>query len=480
MENSKHSDGYIVRDPGLQRNILAVLITGGIMASVDSTIVILAFPDMVKSLGSNFASMIWVILSYMLVVALLTTQLGRLGDIYGRGKMFNLGFLGFTIGSALCGAAPDVIFLIASRVVQGVGGALMQANTGAIIADTFPPEKRGRVYGLNGIGWSTGSVLGIILGGVITTFLGWRYIFYINLPIGAIALYLGYRYLKDETHARTSIDWRGMIALGAILLLFSYGAMDTVISGITSFNVGLMVLALLLIPVFILIEKRVKFPTIDIAEFRNRYLASSMFSNFFFSLGFLAVSFMVIMYLQGVRGLSPLNASLLLVPSYVILAISAPQMGKLGDRIGHSIVATAGLLVMVLGVAVYATIGAATPLYFIIIGSMITGVGASMYFPSNNTAIMNNVRQEFRGSASGLMRTIGNVGAMCSFVVALAIASNSIPREEAFQIFLGTSNLSGDISTVFVTGLHAALITSAVMLFIAAVLSHARGKERAL
>jgi Arabinose efflux permease len=162
--------------------------------------------------------------NYLLVIAVFTTQLGRLGDIYGRSRFYNLGFAIFTIGSILCGASPNAISLVAFRGVQGLGAAMMQANSGAIIADIFPPNQRGKAYGYTSIGWNAGATLGIVLGGFITTFLGWRYIFYINVPIGIVAIILGLRYIKDLERRNTKLDIIGMLSLLASLSLISYGA----------------------------------------------------------------------------------------------------------------------------------------------------------------------------------------------------------------------------------------------------------------
>src|SRR5271157_2459826 len=205
-----------------QKIIISVLMLGTLMGSLDSTIVILAFPTISDSLHASFIATLWVILIYLLVVAVCTTQLGQIGDIYGRSRMFNAGFGIFTVGSLFCGLSPAIDWLIASRVIQGVGGALMQANSGAIIADTFPPNTRGTAFGYISLGWTSGAMLGIVLGGVITTFVGWEYIFFINVPIGIAATALGYLYVRDSIRIPARLDIAGMILLGTGLTLLSY------------------------------------------------------------------------------------------------------------------------------------------------------------------------------------------------------------------------------------------------------------------
>lgn len=153
-----------------QKIIISILMLGTLMGSIDSTIVILAFPTISDSLHADFIATLWVILIYLLVVAICTTQLGRIGDLYGRSRMFNAGFGIFTMGSLFCGLSPGISWLIFSRGIQAIGGALMQANSGAIVADTFPPNARGTAFGYISLGWTSGAVLGIVLGGVITTY----------------------------------------------------------------------------------------------------------------------------------------------------------------------------------------------------------------------------------------------------------------------------------------------------------------------
>ena len=171
--------------------ILLVLVLGTLMAAVDGTIVLLALPQIAQDLHADLFTAIWVLLAYLLVTAILTTQTGRIGDIYGRAKIFNLGFVIFTVASALCGLSNSIYLLIAFRLIQGVGGAMMTANSGAIVADHFPPNMMGRAYGYTSLGWNIGALLGIVLGGTLTTVVGWPYSVSSNVHIGGVATILG-------------------------------------------------------------------------------------------------------------------------------------------------------------------------------------------------------------------------------------------------------------------------------------------------
>ncbi|EQB67781.1 MAG: self-defense gene tcr3 related protein, partial [Thermoplasmatales archaeon A-plasma] len=211
--------------------------------------------------------------------------------------------------------------------------------------------------------------------------------------------------------------------------------------------------------------------------FRIRILTFSIMASFFQSLGFLAVVFIIIMYLQGIRGLSPFYSSLLLLPGYVVGSIMGPEFGKLTDRIGSRIPATSGLAMMGISVLVYSTLTATSSLYIVLVASFLTGLGSSMFFPANNSAVMANSPKELYGLSSGFLRTMANIGMLGSFVVAISIASISVPRYVAFQVFAGLGKLLGNVSTAFMGGIHAALYVSLGILTVAAIFSLVRGKE---
>jgi|ECHnycMinimDraft_1075156.scaffolds.fasta_scaffold00973_4 EmrB/QacA subfamily drug resistance transporter len=457
--------------------VLLVVLLGTLMSAVDTTIVILALPTIVQSLKSNLFTIIWVILLYILVVAVMTTQLGRLGDSFGRSRIYNLGFLVFTIGSAMCGAAPTDIFLIVSRGLQAVGASMMQANGGAIIADNYPPNSRGRAYGYTSIGWNVGAIVGIVLGGIITTFVGWRFIFYINVPIGVAAILLGLRVLQDKERVSRKVDLGGVILLGLSLAMISYGASDIAGEGLTSLNVALTAVGVALLAPFVIVERKVANPTIDFKAFRNRVLASSLMASFLQSMGYLATAFILILYLQGVRGLSPFSASLLLVPGYVLASLTAPWTGRLSDKIGSRIPATSGILLMIVAALIYSKLSVDTPYSLVILATVIGGVGSSLFYPANNSAVMANAARGYYGGVSGVLRTLSNMGTLLSYVITLTVASLAIPRYVAFQVFLGTSSLVGGLTTKFLAGIHVAFIVSIGILAVGAILSAIRGRE---
>ena len=461
------------------RNIaITIVLLGVMMTGIDTSAVVLGLPVMVQDLHSDIISMIWVIMAYILVITILGTQVGRLGDMFGRVKLYNLGFAIFTFGSVLCGLSASGPQLIAFRVVQGIGGALISSNSGAIIADTFPPRERGRAYGITGAGYSMGAIIGILIGGAFVTFLNWRYIFFINIPIGIVATAVGFAMLVERSpRTRARLDVVGMVILGVSLFFLLYGMTGITGSGLApEYDLELAV-GLALLPVFVAFERRYSSPLLDLSLLKQRVLTASILAAFLQSLASFAVLFLLIMYLQGPRDMSPWNAALLLIPGYILGGAVAPFSGRLSDRLGARVVASAGLAMQICGFLVYSTLGLTTPTLVVVVGAILNGAGNASFFPANNSAIMASAPARAYGVVSGLLRTFSNIGMACSFAVALLIASLSIPRQVAFEIFLGVGKIQGQLASAFVDGMHFALAGSISVLLVALVLSILRGKE---
>jgi EmrB/QacA subfamily drug resistance transporter len=454
---------------------LAVVMTGVLITAVDTTIVVLALPEIERGLHVALSSVIWVIIGYLLVVTLLASQVGRLGDMYGRVKMYETGFVVFIVGSALCALSWNEPSIIAFRILQGIGGALVTANSGAVIADLFPPEKRGRAYGFNGIGYSLGAVLGIVLGGVIVTFISWRWIFWINVPIGIVAVLLALRVLHDSgTREKRKIDIAGMVTAGLGLFGILWAVTNLATSSLDTTLILFLVGGVVLLVVFVLIERVQSDPMVRLSLFRVPTMTPSLLASMCQGLANYAVLFLVLMYLQGPRGLSPLDASLLLVPGYLVGGAIGPFSGRMADKIGPVLPATFGLATQIIGLALYAQLGMTTGLWLVVVASVVNGIGSSSFFPANNSAVMKAAPRNVFGIASGMLRTFQNTGMVFSFSMAILIASRTIPRQVAFAIFVGTAKLHGAIASVFVSGLHSAFYASMIFLIIAAALSATR------
>jgi EmrB/QacA subfamily drug resistance transporter len=463
----------VAASPGLG---LAVVMVGVLITAVDATIVVLALPEIERGLHVAISSLIWVIIGYLLVITLLATQVGRLGDMFGRVRMYEAGFIVFAAGSALCALAWDEASLIGFRVLQGIGGALMTANSGAVIADLFPPERRGKAYGYNAVGWSVGAVLGIVVGGVMVTYVDWRWIFWINVPIGAFGVTLAFRVLKDTgARVRRHLDIAGMGTLGLGLFGILWAVTRLATSPFDAETAGFLLGGAAFVGAFAAIEHKRAEPMLDLSLLAVPTVSPTLLASFFQGLANYATLFLVIMYLQGPRGMSPLDASLLLVPGYVVGSAAGPAAGRMADRLGPVVPATAGLGLQVVALVVYAHLSTGTGLWVVVVASVLNGLGASGFFPSNTAALMRAVRPQTFGIASGMLRTFANIGMVFSFSMAVLVASRSISRRLAFAIFVGTARLHGQLARAFTTGLHAAFYASVAVMLVAAGFSATRG-----
>ncbi len=316
--------------------VLSVTTIGALMAAIDSTIVILGLPDMMVSLHSDLVSMIWVIMAYILVSTIFLLTFGRVADLFGRVRMYNLGFVIFTLGSALCGFSANATQLILFRLVQGSGAAMLVVNSTALITEVFPPNQRGKALGINGVTWAAGGILGPVLGGLILTAGSWRWIFFINVPIGIVGALWGYIALKEiSTRGKgEKFDPLGAITfsvgLTAVLLALTLGIQF----GWTSAPVlGLFALCLIMLALFFMLERRIAHPILDLSLFDNRVYTFSVLAAMMQALALFAVNFLIIFYLQGVRGYDPLKAALLLIPLPIVSSVMTPLSGVIADRI---------------------------------------------------------------------------------------------------------------------------------------------------
>jgi EmrB/QacA subfamily drug resistance transporter len=456
---------------------MAVIMSGVLMTAVDTTIVVLALPEIQHGLHVALSAVVWVIISFLLVITLLSTQVGRLGDMFGRVRMYETGFAVFVLGSLACALAWNEASIIGFRLLQGIGGAFVMANSGAVIADLYPRELRGRAYGFTSVGWTIGAVIGVVLGGLIVTYVSWRWIFWINVPVGVAALAVATRVLHDRAErTRRRLDLPGMICLGLGLFGILWAMTRLANTAWDATVAGYLIGGLVLIGAFGIIERRQPEPMLPLSIFRIPTMTASLLASLFQGLASFAVLFLLIMYLQGPRGLSPIHASLLLVPGYVLGACVGPYAGRLADQRGPVLPATLGLAIQVISLAIYAQLTTATSLWVVVVASIVNGVGASFFFPANSSAIMKAAPPEAYGIASGMLRTFGNVGMVFSFAVAILIASRSISRGLAFAIFVGSTSLHGALAIAFTSGLHAAFYASMGFMVLAAVLSALRNR----
>jgi len=462
----------------------SVTSVGSLMSAVDSTIVLLALVPIAEELRSDYVTMVWVVVAYILANTALVLSLGRLADLYGRKRMYNLGFVVFIIGSALCGLATSGLTLVGFRALQGVGAALLAANSFAILSEAFPRNERGRAFGATSIVWGSGTILGIILGGLIITYTSWRLIFLINLPIGAFGTIWAYRTLK-ETRANagtTYIDLPATASFTIGLLALVFGITWGIIY---SWNDPVTVLSLASSPVilafFVYWEvRRSKDPVIDFSMLQNRVFSLSLATAMLQSVALFSVNFLLIFYLEGIAGLPILTASYLIIPMAVTSSLIGPFAGRLSDRIGARIIASLGLMIQVAVLLMLRALTATTTLGQVAIIEAAYGVGSGLFWPANTSAIMASSPPDRYGVSSGIMNTFRNTGMVMSFALALTAVTGVIPTATVYELFIGTfsGTLAPNYASGYLSGQSYAFGISAILLIASTLFSLVRGKER--
>ncbi|MHB8869694.1 MAG: DHA2 family efflux MFS transporter permease subunit, partial [Thermoleophilia bacterium] len=322
---------------------------GLFMVVVDMSILNIALPQIAGSLHAGMGSIQWTLIAYTLLMTTLVPLFGRVSDVLGRKRLFILGMAIFTLGSLFAALSPSIHWLIAARLVQAAGGALISTNVLAIIADTFPEGKRGVAMGVQAILVSGGAAIGPTLGGFLVTRFGWEAVFYVNLPVGLIATVLAIKILPPlRSHrVREPLDWLGagllMTGLASVLLAITQGASW----GWTSNAVlGLIVLGLAALSVFVWWEARVRYPLVDLTLFRIRAFSAGQLAGLFGTMAFASMMFLLPFYWQGLRGLSAQEAGIMMLPLPVVLMVVAPISGRLSDGHGARAIASSGLLVV--------------------------------------------------------------------------------------------------------------------------------------
>ncbi|MGH2497802.1 MAG: MFS transporter [Ktedonobacteraceae bacterium] len=469
-----------MKKPAYKWIALSVTTVGSFMAALDSTIVILALPNMLQDLHSDLVRMTWIILGYLIVSTVLQLSFGRMADMFGRVRMYNLGFVVFTLGSVLCGFSPTDSFLIGARIIQGVGGAMLAANSMAIITEVFPPEQRGQAMGINAVTWGLGSVLGPVLGGVILSFASWRWIFLINLPVGIIATLAAFLLLHDiapNPHGeRFDIMGAVLFCIGLVTLLL--GIMGSIGAGWLSESVLIyLAIALVSFIVFALWERRAPYPMLDLRLFSSRRYSFSVLAATFQSLALFAVNFLIVFYLQGVLGDSPLTAAFFILPLPIFTSIIGPLGGRWADRDRRkgTTPATVGLILQVAALVVLAFLTPSTPYLWLAVALSLMGLGGAFFWSPNTSTTMGAAPRNRLGVASATLNTLRNFGMVCSFAVALSVAAASMPPRLVNAVFLGTvSHLAPVYASALTTGMSHAFIASAAICVVAIVFSVVR------
>ena len=449
------------------------------MSQLDGNIVLIALPTITRSLNASAFEALWVLMGYILMTAVLLLAFGRLADMYGKVRLYNLGFAVFTVGSGLCSLSINGGMLVFFRLVQGVGAALIWANNAAILTDAFPPNERGRAIGVNLVAGISGSVIGLILGGILTVALGWQSIFWINLPIGAFATFWAYKKLRElGTVRHERIDLPGNILFAGGLTSFLVGLTLGALSGYTLVDVAMMGAGLLMIGGFAYVELHSRTPLMDLTLFKIRAFTAGILSNFLASIARSGVSLVLTIFFQGALLYDAFRAGVALIPFAVAFVSLGPLSGYLSDKYGPRGFTTAGLSISTVGLVGLSFIPANVSYSVLALYMVLVGAGGGMFVAPNMSSIMSSAPVTRRGVASGMSATLVTTGALLSLSISFAVLATSIPLDVLQAVFAGIPVPSGAPSVdLFIGPMHTIFLIMAVMSLIAIVPSALRGQQ---
>jgi EmrB/QacA subfamily drug resistance transporter len=451
------------------------------MATIDASIVNISLPVLAHHFGQPLGGAIeWVVIAYLVVVAALLLTAGRLSDVFGKRTLWAAGLAFFTATSALCGAAPSLGFLVASRALQGVGAAAVMAVSPAMLVGAFPPAQRGRALGLNALVVGIGISLGPTLGGVIAQELGWRLIFYVNVPLGVVGVIASTLFLpRDRLAGARRIDVTGAallaVGLGGLTATLSFGS-DV---GWTSpMQIGGDVITALAFIAFVRHVATVPEAIVDRRLFANRTFSVASVSLLLSFIATSGVPVLLPFYLLHVRGWSTARAGVLLTPLPLTVALTSPLSGALADRVGTRSLSAAGMFIASVGLALLTWIDDRTSVSRLVLILAIVGAGQAIFRPPNNSALMGSVGRDQQGAAAGVLataRVVGqSVGVAGTGALFASFAGSEVTRALKHAAFSPMARSTDS----FLRGMHGAFAGCTVVAILAAAASLVRKPAR--
>ncbi len=408
--------------------VMAAVATGIFLATIDGSIVNIALPTLQTDLQATFSTVQWVVLGYLLTIAVLLLSIGRWADMVGKKRIYTAGYLVFMAGSLACGLSTTIGILISARVFQSIGGAMMMALGTAIITENFPPEERGKALGISGLMVSLGIIAGPILGGVILGALSWHWIFFVNLPIGIIGTLLVMKYVPNIVpRIKQEFDFLGAGLLLISLTCFLLGLTIGEVRGFGDILVlGMLAGFILFLILFIITESRVKQPMIDLDLFRNGLFSVNLITGFITFIGTAGTILLMPFYLENVRGYPPQTIGFMLAVVPATVGIIAPISGMLSDKVGTRPLTVIGLAMMVIGFLSVSTLKVDTTIGGYILRFIPMGFGIGFFQSPNNNAIMSSAPRNRLGVASGLQALTRTLGQTTGIAILGAIWSGLI------------------------------------------------------
>ncbi|MEX1030138.1 MAG: MDR family MFS transporter [Paenibacillaceae bacterium] len=390
------------------------LLLGMFVAALDQTIVATAMPTVVKELG-GFELFVWVFSAYMIASVVATPIFGKLSDIYGRKRFFLLGLAVFLIGSILCGISTSMAQLIIFRSIQGIGAGALMPITFAIIFDIFPPEKRGKMNGLFGAVFGLSSVFGPLLGAFFTDYIDWRWVFYINLPLGIVSFVLIYTAYHENLHKRKQqIDWTGIsffiIAILGLMFAIEFGGSNTY-AWLSAQIIGLFIIFVVFLIAFLWVETKVANPMVELSLFKNRVFSASQTVSFFYGAIMVTGATFIPLFVQGVYGESASAAGQTLTPMMLGVVVSSMLGGMFINKTSYRSIMIVSTIILIGSMFLLSTMTVDTPRWTVTVYMVFVGLGIGMNFSVLNVSTLHGIGNEHKGAAVSLIafsRTIGS------------------------------------------------------------------------
>lgn len=441
--------------------ILLTLCLGFFMTLLDVTIVNIAIPSMMEDLGASLDEILWVINAYVIMLAVLVITAGRLGDLRGQRSMFILGVTVFTLASLACGLAQGPAMLIACRVVQGVGAAILMPQTSALLITTFPPEKRGTAFGIWGAVAGVATVAGPTLGGLLVTVFDWRWIFFVNVPVGVVVLAMAWSIIPESPRReRRSLDLPGVALASAALVCLTFGLVEGERFGwgrVWSFvSIPLLLAAgAALLAVFLVLQalRQEREPLIPFGLFSDRNYAVMNVVAALVAVAMVGTFLPITIYLQSVLGHTALAAGLTLAPMSVVSMFVAPLAGRYSDRVGGKYILMAGLLLYGAGILSFALVATDDAQWWHFLPSLlVAGLGLGAVFAPMNTVAMRDVPGRVAGAASGVLNTNRQLGQVIGSAAVGAVLQGVLVGRLHSEAVAAATSLPAEVRQPFIDG----------------------------
>ncbi len=458
--------------------VVATVCIGAFMAALDGSIITVALPTITRQFHVTLSATAWVALAYLLTLTALLTVFGRIADLVGRRPLYTMGFGIFIVGSALCGAAQSLPFLIGARVLQAVGAVMLQANSVAIITAAVPSSVRGKAIGIQGSALAVGLSLGPAIGGLLISAFGWRSIFYVNVPVGLIgttlaALILPLDQEKDQATRGVSFDYLGSLLLAVSIVSVILGLNQGNEKGFGSpYILSLFACGILSSALFIWQEKRHRAPLVDLSLFKIPTLTWGNVSGSLSYALMYGILYIIPFYFEEVRKNPSSLSGLLTTPLPIGMMLLAPMAGRIADRLGSRIPTVAGMTLATLGGLSLLLLSSTEPLVWIIIALLIIGMGMGVFTPPNNSSVMGSSPRNRLGVTSGLLNMSRSLGQSFGIAFAFALYQGVVLAE-------GYSPLSAP-ARILLPGFHIAFAGVTALGLMAALISMFRGKVQPL